>query len=64
MNQAEQKKHISPVDRTIASKEKLIKRLKSEIARKRAECDDEISNIQFRIQMAQTLLDALRKGRA
>ena len=56
-------KEQSPVDRTIASKTKLVARLEKEIGNVRANAEAEVKAIQFRIRMAQTLLDALKKGR-
>ncbi len=56
-------KQISPVDKTIASKEKLIVRLRKEISEVQKNCDLRVGEIEFRIKMAQTLLDALKRGK-
>lgn len=53
----------SPIDHQIRLKEKLILRLRKEIKAESDECERRIKNIEFRIQMAQTLLEALKKGR-
>jgi len=52
----------NPVQKTIANKEKLIVRLRNEILASRQECEAGVKKIEFRIKMAQTLVDALKKG--
>lgn len=53
----------SPVDHQIALKERLIRRLNNEIVSERKECEERVKAIEFRIQMAQTLVDALKRGK-
>ena len=53
----------SPIDRTIANKEKLILKHRKEIESVRENAAREIKNIEFRISLAQTLVDALKKGK-
>ena len=55
-------KNQNPVQRTIFTKERLIIKLRKEITNIRSEADYEIEKINFRIKMAQTLVDALKKG--
>ena len=54
----------NPVQRTILMKEKLIERLRREIASERAECEEHVKRIEFRIKMVQTLVDALKKSKS
>lgn len=58
------KSNKSPVDKIIANKEKLIVKLRRDIEAVHANAKEQIEVIQFRIKMAQTLVDALKKGRA
>lgn len=55
-------KEVSPVTKTIATKQKLIVRLNKEIGWAQDRADTEIQSLRFRIKMAQTLVDALKKG--
>ena len=57
------KQEPNPVERTIILKEKLIGRLRKEIKEVNAEAQVKIEGIEFRIKMAQTLVDALRVGK-
>jgi hypothetical protein len=52
------------IEHTIALKEKLIKRLTKEIAEVEAATEKDVNRIRFRITMAQTLLHALKRGKA
>lgn len=53
---------MTPVERMIAGKKKLIRRLEKEIVDARMNAEREVENIQFRIRQAQTILHALEKG--
>jgi len=53
----------NPVERTIVLKRRLIVRLNKEIQWERETAEANIKKIKFRIQLAQTLLTALEKGR-
>lgn len=59
---AEKPKTKSPVDHQIYLKEKLIKRLTKEIAEERKAFYEKCQSIELRIQMAKTLVDALKRG--
>jgi hypothetical protein len=63
MNKTVRNGKVSPVDRQISLKTKLIKRLEGEIQKVERDAKAEIENIRFRISMAQTLVNALQKGR-
>jgi hypothetical protein len=54
---------LSQIDKTIASKEKLIVTLHAKIAGVREDAEAQVKAIQYRITLARTLLDALKKGR-
>jgi len=54
----------SPVERQIFLKERLIRSLNKEISEIREECEAKIGKIKFRIEMAQVLLDAFKKGKS
>ena len=58
------KKPESPVERQIFLKERLIGKLRKQIASVRSEADEQVRKIEFRIKMAQTLVDALTKGKS
>lgn len=57
-------KKQSPVERQIFLKERLIRSLNKEIVEMRKDCEAQIDKIKFRIQMAQVLLNALKKGKS
>jgi hypothetical protein len=61
---AKEKKAESPVERPIFLKQRLIGTLRKEIATVRAQADEQVKKIEFRIKMAQTLVDALTKGKS
>ena len=58
---SKEKKEPGPIERTIALKEKLIGRLKKEITEEREASAERVKGIEFRIKIAQTLVDALKK---
>lgn len=60
---AKQKKpNLTPVERMIAGKRKLIARLKDDIADDLARHDEFKAGAQKRIRIAQALVDALERG--
>lgn len=63
MKNSKPKPAFNPVERTIASKERLVVKLRKEIEAVRAEANEEIIGIEYRIKLAQTLIDALKKGK-
>lgn len=56
-------KKLDPIARQIFLKTRLIKNLRKEIEQIKQDAASEIKRIEFRIQMAHTLLTALQKGK-
>lgn len=56
-------KKQSPIERTIFTKERLIKRLQREIVDIKRAAADDIAAVQYRIKLAQTLVNALKRGK-
>lgn len=56
------RKDMNPVERSIASRESAIIRMKQNCEKVRQRADDEIAAIQKRIREKQFFLDALKKG--
>lgn len=54
---------LSPLERSIFSRERAILRMKQNIARIRQDADGEINATESRIKEKQILLDALKRGR-
>lgn len=61
MSGTRKKVDSNPVNRTVFLKERLIKRLRNEISNIHQRAAEEVKRIEFRIKMAQTLVDALKK---
>jgi hypothetical protein len=57
-----EKKELSPIERSIANKEKLVGKLKRDIQLERERSAREVKRIEFRLQMTQTFLAALKRG--
>lgn len=52
----------TPVARMIASKQRLVARLKRDIAGIREKANEDVAKVEFRIRQANAILDALEKG--
>lgn len=55
---------LSQIDKMIANKKRLIIKLHKDVEMVQRTALKDVADIQFRIKMAQTLMDALIKGRA
>lgn len=64
MKPEKEKKQLSQIEKMIIGKEKLVIKLQGDIEDVKANSVAKIKEIEFRIQIAQTLLGALKKGRA
>lgn len=62
MKPRKKRKDMNPLERSIASREGAIERMKLNMDRIRKEADKTISEIQVRIKEKQFLLDALKRG--
>lgn len=58
----ESKPKLSAAERLLESKRKHVKTLRSEIAWRRQQCEEDVKRIESRIRISQTLIDALEKG--
>lgn len=58
----EPKKKLTAAEQLLASKRRLIGRLRDEIASVRGRADEAVAKIEGRIRIAQALVDALEKG--
>ena len=53
---------LTPADKLLASKRRLVKRLRDDIAWRRECHEADVAKIEARIRIAQVLIDALEKG--
>ena len=59
---APKQKKLSPAEKMLAGKRRLISRLNDDIADIRAVADEDIARIKRRIDVAKVLIEALEKG--